>query len=72
MAVKGVDDVIEAPSYPDRQFYRTHRIDIHCQGEDNAGMNFYETAKTMGIMRFTGRQKITSTSEIIERAKRIK
>ena len=66
-ALKGVNEVIEAPSYPDEQFYKTHRIDLHCQGEDNQGMNFYETAKGLGIMCFTGRQQIESTSEIIKR-----
>ena len=72
MGVKGVDEVIEAPSYPDEEFYKIHRINLHCQGEDNVGLSFYETAKSLGIMRFTGRQQITSTSEIINRVHQLK
>ena len=70
--VKGVDKVIEAPSYPDEEFYKIHRIGLHCQGEDNAGMSFYEIAKSLGIMRFTGFQQITTTSKIINRAHQLK
>ena len=69
MAVKGVDEVIEAPSYPDKKFYQTHRIDLHCQGEDNEGMGFYETAKDLGIIKLVGYQGVTSTTEIVKRIK---
>lgn len=66
-AIKGIDQVIEAPNYPDIEFYRYHQIDLHIQGAEHPNHKFYEAAKTLGIIRFVGRQDITSSSEIIQR-----
>ena len=69
-ACKYVDEVIEAPNYPDVAFYKNHRIDVAVQGEDTPGLNFYEVPKSLGIIKFVGYQDITSTSEIIKRIRR--
>ncbi len=64
-AIDGVDEVIEGPNYADAEFYKKHRIDMHVQGDDPAGMDFYAPGKKLGVMRFAGRQEITSSTEII-------
>ena len=66
-SIKGVDEVIEAPNYPDKEFYKNLRIHLHYQGAENDENDFYETAKSLGIMRFIGRQEVASTTDIIDR-----
>ena len=66
-ACKYVDQVIEAPNYPTKEFYKQHRIDVAVQGEDTPGLNFYEVPKSLGIMKFVGYQEITSTTTIMNR-----
>lgn len=71
-ACKYVDEVIEAPNYPTEQFYKQHGIDICIQGEDTPGLNFYEVAKSLGIIKFVGYQAVTSSSAIIKHVQQAK
>ncbi len=70
-----VDQVFCSPLVPDIAFYFSHRISVHIQAEDeynHSGWRFYDAAKSLGIMRFIGRQPDTSTSSIIQRITSVK
>ncbi len=62
-----VDEIIEAPNYPTPEFYNRHRIDICIQGDPHPGSGFYNTAEKLGIMKYVDYQKITNTTQIINR-----
>jgi cytidyltransferase-like protein len=64
-ALRCVDEVVECPLVITEEFYRTHRIDVHCQGDEPAGSNFYEDGRRLGIIRFLGRDSTTDTTSII-------
>ncbi|PQJ66349.1 adenylyltransferase/cytidyltransferase family protein [Photobacterium angustum] len=61
-----VDKVITAPLFTCEQFYKLFSIDIHVQGEDDAGeINYYKGGKDLGLMKFIGRDPIESTTSCI-------
>jgi len=60
-----VDEVIIAPNYTDKAFYSIHDIDIHCQGSEVAGYDFYKVPRGMGILRVVGRDTRIDTTQII-------
>lgn len=60
-----VDEVIVGPLTSDADFYREHRIDIHCQGEPHSTIEFYQAARELGIMRFLGRDDTTCSTDIM-------
>ncbi len=65
-----VDMAFCSPLIPDLAFYLKHRISLHIQAEDeydDSEWRFYDAAKSLGIMRFIGRQPEASTSSIIQR-----
>lgn len=67
-----VDKVITAPLFTCRQFYDLYNIDIHVQGEDDAGtIDYYKGGKEIGIMKFIGRDPIESTTSCIQKLHQI-
>ena len=60
-----IDKVIPGPKIEFEEFYRTHKIDIHCQGDQLDG--FYETARRLGILRILGRSQLNETTQIIQK-----
>lgn len=81
-SLKVVDQVIPAGMTKDlsEEFYRTHKIDVHCNGDDplrqepgkykiNYGEQTYALPISLGIMKFLPYSPITSTSEILERVR---
>lgn len=63
-----VDKVITAPLFTCEQFYKLFSIDLHVQGEDDAGeIDYYKGGKELGIMKFIGRDPIESTTSCIKK-----
>ena len=63
-----VDKVITAPLFTSEQFYSFFNIDLHVQGEDDAGdIDYYKGGKDINIMKFIGRDPIESTTSCISR-----
>lgn len=61
-----VDKVITAPLFTGEQFYKLFAIDLHVQGEDDAGeIDYYKGGKELDIIKFIGRDPIESTTSCI-------
>ena len=61
-----VDKVITAPLFTNEQFYKFHDIDLHIQGDDDAGeIDYYKGGKELDIIRFIGRDPVESTTNCI-------
>ena len=68
-----VDKVVCGPLVTPRSFYEKHQITWHIQAEDeydDTEWKFYNAGKEMGLMKFIGRDKTISTTEIITSIKR--
>ena len=64
-AIRCVDEVVVCPICIDEAFYKLHRIDLHCQGDEPAGCKFYEAGHRLGILRIVGREPMIDSSQII-------
>jgi cytidyltransferase-like protein len=60
-----VDQVMVDPGQYPIEFYREHGIDIHCQGSEIPGYDYYRVARELRILRIFGRDPTTDTSRII-------
>lgn len=65
-AIRCVDEALECPLCITEAFYRQHRIDLHCQGDEPRGCDFYAAGRRLGILRLLGREPVTDTSAIID------
>lgn len=64
-ALPMVSHVFAAQLEYDEEFYRTHQIALHCQGDDQFG--YCQVARRLGIFRELGRTPEVDTTLIIER-----
>jgi cytidyltransferase-like protein len=64
-ALPMVSHVFAAQLECDEEFYRTHRIALHCQGDDQFG--YCQVARRLGIFRELGRTPDVDTTHIIDR-----
>lgn len=64
-AIACVNDAVECPLCITEEFYRRHRIDLHCQGDEPSGHDFYAAGRRLGILRLLGRETITDSTGVI-------
>ncbi|WP_425400427.1 adenylyltransferase/cytidyltransferase family protein [Aeoliella sp.] len=58
------EQIVDEGVYPP-EFYQQHRIDLHCQGSEVPGIDFYAVARELGILRILGRDPTIDTTQII-------
>ncbi len=68
-ALHCVDEVIRAPLFPTPEFYSSRQIDLQVQDQDDtSALDFYQVPKRLGIIKFVGRDKTVSTSELLRKS----